>query len=82
MMHIWQLQEAKAKLTQLVKQSKKAPQIISRRGVNEVVVMSMEKYSELTHQNENIVSFFQASPLYGLDLDLERDPSFIREADF
>lgn len=80
-MHIWQLQEAKAKLTELVNESKHAPQIISRRGVNEAVVISMEKYREFTGQNQNIVSFFQNSPLHGLELNLERDQSSAREVD-
>jgi antitoxin Phd len=80
-MHIWQLQEAKAKLTELVNESKHAPQFISRRGINEAVVISVEKYREFTGQNEDIVSFFKHSPLYGLELNLDRDPSSIRETD-
>lgn len=80
-MHTWQLQEAKAKLTELINQSKKTPQIISRRGVNEVVVMNIKKYRELTGDNENIVSFFQNSPLYGLELKLTRDKSPMRDED-
>ncbi len=78
-MNIWQLQEAKAKLAQLIKDSKKEPQIISRHGVNESVVMSFEKYQELLGQEKNLVSFIQASPLYGLDLELKRDTQTIRE---
>lgn len=81
MHEVWQFQEAKAKLTELVNESKHRPQIISRRGVNEAVVISIEKYRELTGQNENIVSFFQNSPLYGVELDLERDKSSIRDVD-
>jgi prevent-host-death family protein len=42
-MHVWQLQEAKAKLTELVNKCKLEPQFISRRGVNEVVVVSVDK---------------------------------------
>lgn len=80
-MHVWQLQEAKAKLTALVNESKQEPQIISRRGVYEVVVISMEKYKKLTGQDENIVSFLQNSPLYGLELDLKRDKSPMRDVD-
>lgn len=81
-MHTWQLQEAKAKLTELINCSKKTPQIISRRGVDEVVVLDIQKYRELTGENENIVSFFRNSPLQGLELDLERDKSPMRDEDF
>lgn len=80
-MHVWQLQEAKAKLTQLMNEAKTEPQIISRHGVHENVVISLTKYRELCHAHENIVSFFQNSPLNGLDVDLTRDPSLIREVD-
>lgn len=80
-MHVWQLQEAKAKLTQLIKEANLEPQIISRHGINETVVISMEKYKELIGQKEDVVSFFKNSPLYGIDLDLNRDKSNIREID-
>ena len=80
-MHVWQLQEAKAKLSQLIKEAKLEPQIISKHGVNETVVISMEKYKELIGKTEDLVSFFRNSPLYGIDLDLKRDQSTIREID-
>lgn len=75
-MHVWKLQEAKAKLTELLNEAKREPQIIfCGEGVDEVVVMSMEKYKQLTRKYKNIVSFFQNSPLYGIELDLKRDHS-------
>ena len=80
-MHIWQLQEAKAKLTQLIKEAHFEPQIISRRGVNETVVISMDKYKELVGKKQDIVSFFRRSPLYDIDLDIRRDTSAIRDVD-
>ncbi len=80
-MHVWQLQEAKAKLTQLIKDAHLEPQIISRHGVNETVVISMEKYKELIGKKEDLVSFFRNSPLYGIDLDLKRNKSTIRGID-
>ena len=80
-MHVWQLQQAKAKLTSLIKEAQLEPQCISRHGVNETVVISMEKYNELVGNKENIVSFFRNSPLYDIDLDVKRDQSNIREID-
>ncbi len=42
---IWKLQEAKTKLTQLIKETNLEPQIIPRNDINEtVVILSMEKY--------------------------------------
>ncbi len=80
-MRVWQLQEAKAKLTQLMKNAQFEDQIISRHGVNEMVVMSIERYKKLTSKEESIVSFFRKSPLNGVDLDFSRDTSFMREID-
>jgi prevent-host-death family protein len=80
-MRVWQLQEAKAKLTQLVNESMLEPQIISRRGVEETVVISIKKYRQLIGKKEDIVSFFRKSPLNDLDLDLKRDSLPIREVD-
>lgn len=81
-MHIWQLQEAKAKLTQLIKDAKRAPQIISRHGVKETVVMSVDYYEKLIGKKEDIATFFKKSPLYGVDLDITRDKSRGRDVDF
>ena len=78
-MHIWQLQEAKAKLTELVKKAQHEPQIISRHGVNEVVVISIEEYKRAFDKEEGLISFFKKSPLYGVELDLERDKSPMRD---
>lgn len=80
-MHIWQLQEAKAKLTQLINAARTEPQVISRHGVQEMVVLSIEKYEELIGSRSDIVSIFRSSPLAGLDLKLDRDQSAIRDID-
>lgn len=80
-MHIWQLQEAKAKLTEFVNEAKVTPQIISRHGKSEIIAMSMEKYHALTMPHKNLVTLLKNSPLYGISLDLERDKSEDREID-
>ena len=79
--HVWQIQEAKAKLTQLIKNAMIEPQIISRRGVSEIVVMSIEKYEKLLNNKNNFISFIKNSPLNGLNLEIKRDGSYTREID-
>lgn len=81
-MREWQLQEAKAKLSELVGSSQLEPQIISRHGKKECVVISFAKYKELLGGDENLVSFFKNSPLYGIDIDFSRDNSNSREVEF
>ncbi len=51
------------------------PQIISRHGVEVAVVLSLEKYKELQGKKQSVAEFFRNSPLYGLDLEFERDKS-------
>ncbi len=78
-MHIWQLQEAKAKFTQLMNEAKLEPQIISRHGVRETVMISIEKFEELLKPHNDVVSFFRKSPLYKSELNLTRDKSLSRD---
>lgn len=80
-MHVWQLQEAKAKLTQLIKASRSEPQVISRHGTPTSVVISMDQYLTLCGTKKDITVFFRKSPLYGLDIEFERDQSSFRETD-
>ena len=77
-MHVWQLQEAKARLTELIKEAQNEPQIISRHGINEVVVINIKEYNQM-FEKEDVVSFFRRSPLCGIDLALERDKSPMRD---
>jgi prevent-host-death family protein len=77
-MHVWQLQEAKARLTELIKEAQNEPQIISRHGINEVVVINIKEYNQM-FEKEDVVSFFRHSPLCGIDLALERDKSSMRD---
>lgn len=78
-MHVWQVQEAKAKLTQLMKDAQREPQVISRHGINEMVVIKMEQYLKLIGEKKDIVAFLRNSPLYGVDLEATRDDSSIRD---
>jgi prevent-host-death family protein len=80
-MKTWQLGQAKAQLTQLIKEAKSEPQIISRHGVNEIVVLDLKKYQELVSKNENIMSFFHNSPLCDVDIELDRNKTNMRKID-
>lgn len=81
-MRTWQLQEAKARLSEVIKQaSKEGPQTITMRGEPTAVVISKEEYERLKHPRESFVRFMRRSPLYGLDLDLEREQTLTRGTD-
>lgn len=81
-MKTWQLQDAKARLSQLVNDSHQEPQIISRYGKDECIVLSIEQYKKLTQKKETLVSFLKRSPLYGIEIDFERDSSPSRKVKF
>lgn len=79
-MHYWQLQEAKAKLSQLVQLTlKKGPQGISLRGSEEVVMISKKHYENLTGKKPDFITFIFNSPVKNIELELNRDPSLPRE---
>jgi len=80
MQHTWALQEAKNRFSELVEQAlHDGPQVVTRRGKETVVVLSVEAFHKLTAQQESLVTFLRNYPLAGVDLDLERTPDYGRE---
>ena len=80
MTRVWQLQEAKNKFSEVVDEAvSHGPQIITKRGVETAIVLSYADYRKLLLQQQKLSEFFRESPLVGLDLDLTRDTSPVRE---
>ncbi len=52
------------------------PQIVTKHGEEAVVVLSIAEYRKLLKPKQNIISFFQNSPLSDYDIDLERNKEF------
>lgn len=78
----WQLQEAKNRFSEVVKKAlRDGPQIVTKRGVETVVVMSVAEFRKLIRPKSDLVEFFQKSPLCGVDLDLDRDIDLGRQID-
>jgi prevent-host-death family protein len=78
----WQLQEAKNRLSRVVEEARRgAPQTITLRGAPAAVVVSFEKYQELTRPRSSLSEFFQASPFHCVELDLERSRDTGREVE-
>lgn len=76
---IWQLQEAKNRLSEVIDLAvKKGPQVITRHGKETAVVLSTDDYRRLIVSQGTLADFFLNSPLAGSDLDLERDRSPLR----
>ncbi len=79
-METWQLQEAKARLSELVKRAcAEGPQEITLRGEPAAVVLSLKAYEKLKAKKPSLAAFLKASPLNGVELNLERDKSLTRD---
>lgn len=81
-MQAWQMQEAKARLSEVVKRAElDGPQDITLHGRSVAVVLSRAAFERLSGQMASVLDFMQASPLAGLDDDLvfERDSSLTRD---
>ncbi len=80
-MHAWQMQEAKARLSEVVKCAEsEGPQNITLHGQSVAVVVSRALFDSLTGNDTSLVEFMRRSPLYGNeDIPLERDTSLTRK---
>lgn len=81
-MKSWQLQQAKAHLSNLVKEAYSGrPQEITLRGKPAVVVLSSQQYEQLIHPKLSLVNFLRQSPLMDIELNVVRDKRSAREID-
>jgi len=75
---IWQIQDAKNQLSEVIKRAaKQGPQLITKHGKKTAVVISYAEYEKLRKSQGKLSEFFRASPLAGIDL--KRDKSLPRK---
>jgi prevent-host-death family protein len=77
----WQLQEAKNRLSEVVREAQTSgPQVITVRGKEAAVILSAEEYRLLAHRDEgSLVAFFQNSPWADIEVEVERVQDVGRE---
>jgi len=76
----WQLQEAKAMFSEVIKSAVSKPQIITVRGKETAVILSIVDYKKLVHPRQTFFEFIQDSPLRDLEFELPpRLPENMRE---
>ncbi len=80
-MRAWQIQEAKAHLSELLRETEAGgPQAITWHGREVAVVLSKADYQRLTGTGQSLVDFMRSSPLVDADdVDLGRDRSVSRD---
>ncbi len=80
-MRAWQMQESKARLSEVVKCAEsEGPQNITLHGQSVAVVVSRAMFERLTGNEHSLVEFMRRSPLVEADdITLERNTSLTRE---
>ena len=75
----WQLQEAKAKFSEVVRMAETEPQVVTMRGRPAVVILSQREYLKLRKPRLSFLEFMQNSPWADAEIEVERDRSEARE---
>ncbi|TAM85932.1 type II toxin-antitoxin system Phd/YefM family antitoxin [bacterium] len=77
---LWPVAVAKARLSELIERVlADGPQIITRKGRQAVVVVSIEEWERKSKRRGNLAEFLGASPLRGADIGIERIKDAPRE---
>ncbi len=73
----WQLQDAKARFSELVRAAQRGPQTVTLRGEPAVVVLSQRQYRALSARagQTQFTELMRTSPLAGVELAISRDKS-------
>jgi len=80
MKNAWQLQEAKAKFSEVINEAiQHGPQVITKHGVDTVLLISIDDYKKINKPKQKLSSFFNNSPLKNNKLDLNRSKDFPRD---
>jgi antitoxin Phd len=62
-MSIWQVQEAKTRLSEVIEEANtKGPQVITRHGAERAVVLSMKDYRALVAHKPDLKAFLLGGP--------------------
>ncbi|MGY4234805.1 prevent-host-death family protein [Bradyrhizobium sp. USDA 4449] len=76
----WTLARAKARLSEVVDRAQTGPQIITRHGRPDAVIVSAEEWARKTARKGTLAEFLLASPLRGAELERERARDEPRDA--
>jgi len=71
----WQLQEAKAMFSEVVRSANREPQVITVHGKESAVILSMEDYKKLTSPKKSLVKFMEQSPWASVNTELPKRAS-------
>jgi prevent-host-death family protein len=70
----WQLQEAKARLSEVIDESiRRGPQTVTRHGRPVALVVGADDFRRLSRAGRDFKAFLRAAPIRGLSLARSRD---------
>ncbi len=79
---VWQLQEAKAKFSELVDEVlQDGYHTVTRNGRPVVVILSQKEFDQYRRREDTIIDFFNRAPFPDEEIDLTRDKDPGREID-
>jgi prevent-host-death family protein len=71
----WQIQEAKAKFSELVQKAiDEGPQTVTRRGKDIVVVLSAEQFDLMKKRQIDLKDLLQSAPWHELEIERDKSP--------
>ena len=83
--HTWQLQEAKARFSEVFRQARAVgPQRVTRQGTDAVIVLSEEEFERLkkpVRKRKRLVQILRESPFARYGITIDRDPDREREVE-
>lgn len=78
--NIWQIQEAKAKFSQLIEDANmKGYQTITKQGEPIAVILSKREFDKMTQSKTSFLNFFKAAPCQEVEVNIQRSKDLPRE---
>lgn len=80
-MQAWQLQDAKNRFSEVIRESRREPQLITLRGKEEAVVLSCDEYRKLAHPKKTWAELLGDAPPEARKLEISRSRDTGRSID-
>lgn len=78
---VWQFQEAKAKLSEVLNRTDKSGKQVIVRNKKNFVILNEESYNEYLGANRSVLDVFLRCPHPEIELDLTRSKETLRDLD-
>ena len=80
-MKTWALQDAKNRLSEVVDEAQRSPQVITRRGKDTAILVSIAEYARLVETKGRVIDLLRKAPKVPGGLAIDRSPDTGRDSD-